>query len=85
MSIICLCRRKAFKTDKKSLTKINTLVKRQNYNKQYFQSFTFNLNETYTFYSYIFGTSFAYLSYFCTNQSIAQRLQSCKNKSDAKK
>jgi len=50
-----------------------------------FFDFSLNLNQTYTFWSYIFGITFAYMSYVCTNQSMTQRLQSCKNQTDAKK
>jgi len=50
-----------------------------------FFDFKPNLQETYSFWSYTFGVSFAYMSYVGTNQSMTQRLQSCKNKSDAKK
>jgi len=50
-----------------------------------FFDFTLNFNETYSFWSYVFSISFAYMSYVCTNQSMTQRLQSCKNQSDAKK
>jgi len=50
-----------------------------------FFDFSLNLNETYTFYSYVFGISFSYIYYVCTNQSMTQRLQSCQNQADAKK
>jgi len=50
-----------------------------------FLDFTPNFNETYSFWSYTFSISFAYMAYVCTNQSMTQRLQSCKNHSDAKK
>jgi len=50
-----------------------------------FLDFTPNFNETYSFWSYTFSISFAYMFYVCTNQSMTQRLQSCKNHSDAKK
>ena len=45
-------------------------------------SFTLNFNESYSFWSYTFSVSFAYLSYVCTNQSMTQRLQSRKSHSE---
>ena len=51
----------------------------------FYNSFNLNFNETYTFYSYVFGISFSYIYYVCTNQSMTQRLQSCQNQGDAKK
>jgi len=48
-------------------------------------NFNIDLRETYTFYSYVFGVSFAYIYYLCLNQSMTQRLQSCRNRADAKK